>query len=102
MLWSSKGRKVGNFSQTLITYSSIEKHSVLYVDHPTDHFYEPLVMDYFDGLLCSWSSNKKVQQTFLYCHFFIFYDIQMKNQNLSYFTEILFGGKTERIMTKMK
>ena len=35
---------------------------MLYVDHPVDHFYEPLAMDYFDGLSCNWSSNKKVQQ----------------------------------------
>ena len=33
---------------------------------------------------------------------FIFGDIQVENQNLSYFAEILSGGRIDRLITKIK
>ena len=51
--------KDGNFSQILTKYASTEKHSGLSVDHPVDHFYEALAMDYFYGLPCNWSSDRR-------------------------------------------
>ena len=63
-------------SQILTKYSSIEKPSVLQIGHPLDHFYEPLAIDYFDGLPYNWSSNKKTTtdrrgKTFHHCLSFL-------------------------------